>query len=68
MEIVTRGENALRGNGPMALNARKTHCPKGHPYDEVNTYIDPKGKRRCRICRQRDTTRQTAKRRVKLVA
>lgn len=28
-----------------------THCPKGHPYDNVNTYVDPKGKRRCRACK-----------------
>jgi hypothetical protein len=29
----------------------KTHCPKGHPYDEANTYVD-KGKRICRICKR----------------
>ena len=31
-------------------NRMKTHCPAGHPYDVTNTYIDPKGTRRCRIC------------------
>jgi hypothetical protein len=32
-------------------HAPKTHCPKGHPYNMPgNTYIDPKGKRRCRRC------------------
>ncbi|MFJ4107914.1 NUMOD4 motif-containing HNH endonuclease [Oerskovia enterophila] len=31
-------------------NAIKTHCPRSHPYDSVNTYIDSKGKRRCRAC------------------
>jgi len=30
----------------------KTHCPKGHPYSVRNTYIDPKGKKRCRRCRR----------------
>lgn len=35
------------GNNPE-LN--KTHCPQGHPYDEKNTYVDPKGHRRCRKC------------------
>lgn len=29
---------------------RKTHCPKGHPYDEENTYIRPNGDRKCRTC------------------
>jgi 5-methylcytosine-specific restriction endonuclease McrA len=27
-----------------------TECPQGHLYDEDNTYIDPAGKRHCRIC------------------
>jgi hypothetical protein len=27
-----------------------THCPKGHPYDEENTYVDKRGKRNCREC------------------
>ena len=28
----------------------RTHCPKDHPYDEANTYIDHRGARNCRIC------------------
>lgn len=35
-------------------NATKTHCPKGHPYDESNTYWRPPTAKRpysCRICR-----------------
>lgn len=33
--------------------ARKTHCPKGHPYDEANTAYFPSdpGRRKCRACR-----------------
>lgn len=30
--------------------ARKTHCPKGHPYDAVNTYRKPCGRRVCKTC------------------
>jgi hypothetical protein len=31
-----------------------THCKRGHPFDEVDTY--PDGKRFCRMCRrERDT-------------
>lgn len=33
LELVTRGENSNRGNGPTGLNIRKTHCPRGHTYD-----------------------------------
>lgn len=28
----------------------KTHCPKGHPYDEANTHYEKRGKRKCRAC------------------
>jgi hypothetical protein len=39
----------------QTLNSRhseraKTHCPRGHAYDEANTYIYPAGWRRCRTC------------------
>lgn len=32
-----------------AWQRAKTHCPKGHPYDETNTIRDARG-RRCREC------------------
>lgn len=50
MEIVSQGVNSLRGGSPAALNSRKTHCPRGHPYNESNTFIDTNGHRNCRIC------------------
>jgi hypothetical protein len=35
----------------LRSNARKTHCPRGHAYDEENTYIHPvRGYRVCRAC------------------
>ena len=37
MELVPPGVNAMRGNGPAALNARKTHCGNGHPFNTANT-------------------------------
>lgn len=33
----------------MPSNEQKTHCPKGHPYDEENTYLY-RGRRNCRRC------------------
>ena len=51
MEVVTTRENTLRGNNGPAQNARKTHCKRGHPLDETNTYVDPSGYRQCRKCR-----------------
>lgn len=39
--------------------ARKTHCPQGHPYDDANTGCYPNGHRRCRAChRERERTRK----------
>jgi hypothetical protein len=36
----------------MAPNASKDHCPRQHPYDEVNTYLRPNGGRGCKACRR----------------
>lgn len=46
LEPVTPAENTRRGEP-----ARRTHCPAGHPYDDVNTYLRPdRGTRECRAC------------------
>lgn len=50
MEPVTHRENTLRGKSPAALHAKVTHCPKGHAYDEANTYVWRR-MRFCRICK-----------------
>lgn len=50
MEIVSMKLNTLRGCGPTAINARKTRCAKGHPYDTANTRFY-KGTRYCHICK-----------------
>lgn len=51
LEVVTSRENTVRGNGWGGVNARKTHCPRGHAYDEANTYRNPRGARECRACK-----------------
>lgn len=50
LEVVSMRENLLRSNGVGGVNARKTHCPKGHPYSPENTYRVKGGHRRCRTC------------------
>jgi hypothetical protein len=42
--------NSLNGVSPSALNARKTHCLRGHPFDIANTYVAYNGGRYCRAC------------------
>lgn len=52
LEVTTVRGNLMHPDSlhPAAVNSRKTHCPKGHPYDEVNTYVDRTGARHCRTC------------------
>ncbi len=48
LEMVTRTENILRGEGVTAQNARKRTCIRGHPF----TRTDYRGFRVCIICRR----------------
>jgi hypothetical protein len=50
MEVVSNRTNILRGNATSAINARKTHCLKGHPLAHPNLYIDSRGHRTCKRC------------------
>lgn len=50
LDAVTPVENIMRGDGVFAINARKTHCKRGHEFNSQNTIIRPEG-RRCRTCR-----------------
>lgn len=61
LEPVTRRENTLRGETPAARNARKTHCLRGHVFDEANTYRSKRG-RGCRACRNASSRRLRARR------
>lgn len=53
LEPVTHEENVRRGIVGAVNRARQravTHCPKGHPYNEQNTYYAARGSRNCRVC------------------
>ena len=51
LEAVTPRENTMRSEGPAAINARKTECPKGHPLSGDNLVVNATtGYRRCRTC------------------
>lgn len=45
LEVVTVQENLRR-----RVLVPKTHCQRGHPFDDENTYVDRDGWRRCRPC------------------
>lgn len=59
----TQKLNSLRSSSPTAINARKTHCPQGHPYDIIRwgnaKSGGPRRRRECSIC-----VAETARRRV----
>jgi hypothetical protein len=50
MELVSQRDNALRGESPNAQNHRKTHCIRGHPFDDENTIRHDNGQRTCKAC------------------
>jgi hypothetical protein len=61
LQIVTPRENTLRDSvAAPAVNARKTHCPRGHEYDR--TYKGRRGMQRyCSICESAKKRRLAAK-------
>lgn len=50
LEVTTAAANKERGRSGPALNAKKTHCPQGHPYSGSNLIITSNGQRKCRVC------------------
>src|SRR5579872_16426 len=50
LELVTHRTNLLRGETLNAKELNQTHCKRGHPFDDGNTYVDPSGSRSCRTC------------------
>lgn len=52
LEVVLPRENTLRGIGPTAINARKTHCPRGHELVGKDVIVK-NGKRSCRVCQRK---------------
>jgi len=66
LEAVTPRLNTLRSNGLPALNAKKTHCVNGHPFDDDNTYVCLRRGhlvRHCRACNRAAVARRKERRR-----
>ena len=56
LEPVTRAENIrrgfiARGFSPESVGPDRTHCANGHRLDDASTYVNPRGYRQCRTCR-----------------
>ena len=54
LRLATPRENCVTfcQTSVSAINARRTHCIRGHPFDSENTIWD-KGRRSCRACRKK---------------
>ena len=63
LEPVTSRENTFRGQTPAALNAAKTHCPQGHPFEGENVY-HWQGRRFCKTCKRRTVSALRLRRRL----
>ena len=62
LEPVTDVVNILRGEGPHALNARKTHCLRSHEFTPENTGTTKGGGRYCKACKRLKTAEHRARR------
>ena len=63
LDAVPHKVNVLRGISPLAVNALKTTCLRGHLLSGDNLYVNPDGERTCRACKNaRDRACRAAKR------
>ena len=60
----TKSENQKdRVRNGIHNNSNKTHCKRGHEYDEENTYLDTRNKRACKTCQREHSRRYDAAKR-----
>jgi hypothetical protein len=65
LEVVDNRTNVLRGTGFAAVNALKTHCPRGHAYETAATIRRRVNGRSFKVCRTCDAERCRLRRREK---
>lgn len=66
LEAVTPSENCKRSSSwhHFVRSASKIReCPKGHPYNDVNTYLDKQNCRHCKTCDRERSKQYQAKKR-----
>lgn len=61
LEQVTAKENIWRSDTVTAVNARKTHCHKGHALFGDNLRITTRGRRECIVCHREHVRRHRSK-------
>lgn len=73
VEVVTDSPAPVIAGGTVEASmepdeAIRRTCPAGHPYDEANTYVNPKGAQCCRICQREARKRWRARNAKNLTA
>lgn len=69
-EVISREKHlnitgfAIGGLANGARQRARTHCKRGHEFDEANTYITPQGMRQCRQCQNAKMRRLNAAKRA----
>jgi hypothetical protein len=61
LEAVDIKTNVLRGIGPSAQNARKTHCKQNHLLSGENLFVNNRNQRVCKECHKVRFARWVAK-------
>jgi hypothetical protein len=68
LDAVPQIVNWQRGRSVTRMNALKVSCPRGHAYNEANTYTDRRGRRSCRACRREKRAERNAIREMGLAS
>lgn len=69
LEAITQYDNTMKGKSFSTINAQKTHCPKGHEYNQENTfYYKINARRDCKICMKERGRKQYEINRDKILA
>lgn len=63
LQAISHKENILKSSALMGVNARKTHCKRGHPLDGENLHVTPLGARQCKACLRMHARNAKARRR-----
>jgi hypothetical protein len=58
LEAVTPRENTLRSNAITAIQARQTHCKRGHDISVEENIYRKGNHRRCKVCERRRVSRR----------
>lgn len=66
LEPTSKQENTLRGRSPIALNAKKTHCLRGHSLEGDNLRTSANGQRHCKACAKMLQKQKLADKRSKI--